>query len=200
VFIRTVIVFICLLVVVKWLGKRMSGQLTIMEMAVMLMLGAIVSVGMQMPDRGIALSIVGLICTVIFHRGLGYWGFKNSGIEELTQGKMSLLVADGVMDVREMACCRISRQQLLAQLRAQEIYNLGKVKRMYLEACGAFSVFLTEQQRPGLPVLPPDDRVPEVKPDSSHLACTNCGFIKETDQAAPDCKSCACKDWTEAVL
>jgi uncharacterized membrane protein YcaP (DUF421 family) len=200
VFLRTIIVFICLLVVVRWLGKRMSGQLTIMEMAVMLTLGAIVSVGMQMPDRGFGLTIFGLLCTLLFHRGLGYWGFKNSRIEELTQGKMSLLVADGVMVVKEMDRCRISRQQLLAQLRGKGIKNLGKVKRVYMEACGAFSIFESANERPGLPVLPPDDRVPEVNYAPEWLACVHCGFVKRKQEIAePHCRSCGCKDWTEAV-
>src|ERR1700710_487373 len=100
-FIRSLIIFVCLLVVVRWLGKRMSGQLTIMEMAVMLTLGAIVSVGMQVPDRGILLSILVLLVTLTFHRGLGKLGFKSARIEDLTQGKMSLLVKDGVLEVKE---------------------------------------------------------------------------------------------------
>src|ERR1700712_4094690 len=78
VFFRTIIIYICLLLVMRWLGKRMSGQLTIMEMTVMLTLGAIVSVGMQVPDRGIVLSLLVLLVTLAFHRGLGELGFKNA--------------------------------------------------------------------------------------------------------------------------
>lgn len=51
VFIRTIIIYIALLFIVRWLGKRMSGQLTIMEMAIMLVIGAVVSVPMQVPDQ-----------------------------------------------------------------------------------------------------------------------------------------------------
>src|ERR1700712_3706164 len=78
VFVRTILIYLFLLFVVRWLGKRMSGQLTIMEMAVMLTLGAIVSVGMQVPDRGILLSVLVLLVTLAFHRGLGELGFKNA--------------------------------------------------------------------------------------------------------------------------
>ena len=53
VFVRTLIVYVFLLYILRWLGKRMSGQLTIMELSVMLTLGAIVSASMQIPDHGI---------------------------------------------------------------------------------------------------------------------------------------------------
>src|SRR3954466_6809645 len=84
VFVRTLIIYVFLLFVLRWLGKRMSGQLTILEMAVMLTLGAIVSVAMQIPDRGLTLSMLVLFCTLAFQRGLSLWGIKSARIEELT--------------------------------------------------------------------------------------------------------------------
>lgn len=53
VMLRTVLVFVALLFLVRFLGKRMNGQLTATEMAVMLTLGAIAANGMQVPQRGI---------------------------------------------------------------------------------------------------------------------------------------------------
>jgi len=202
VMIRTVLIFIFLMFVVRWLGKRMSGQLTIMEMAVMLTLGGIVSVGMQIPDRGILLSMLILLVTLTFHRGLGKLGFKSARIENLIQGESSLLVKDGILEVEEMARCRISRQQLFAQLRGNDIYQLGKIKRVYLEACGVFSIFETAEPKPGLPVLPPDDqRMFDVQSPVELIACVHCGIVKSKQQEASfKCNNCGCQDWTDAVL
>jgi uncharacterized membrane protein YcaP (DUF421 family) len=202
VLIRTLLIFVFLLFVVRWLGKRMSGQLTIMEMAVMLTLGAIVSVAMQIPDRGILLSMLVLLVTLVFHRGLGKLGFKNARVENLMQGKMSLLVKDGILQLEEMAICRISRQQLFAQLRGSKVYNLGKVKRVYLEACGVFSIFETEEAKPGLPVLPPDDQCMfDVQSPVDLIACIHCGVVKNKQhEGSSNCDSCGWDEWTDAVL
>jgi uncharacterized membrane protein YcaP (DUF421 family) len=201
IFIRTLIIFIFLLFVIRTLGKRMSGQLTIMEMAVMLTLGAIVSVGMQLPDKGILLSMGVLLCTLVFHRGLGKLGFKSSRVEKATQGTMTVMVKDGVLQLKEMAECHISRQQLFAQLRGGEVYNLGKVKRVYLEACGLFSIYATEEEKPGLPVLPPtDQKVLEVQQHTQLIACTSCGVVQEKDAGASQCKNCGAEKWTPAIL
>src|SRR4051812_26867893 len=178
VFIRTVIVYIFLLFVLRWLGKRMSGQLTILEMAVMLTLGAIVSVGMQTPDRGITLTMFVLFCTLAFQRGLSRAGIKSAKIEELSQGRISTLVKDGVLDLEEMRRCRISRQQLFAELRSSGIYNLGHARRVYLEACGLFTTIKMKTSTPGLPTLPPgDNKVNLLLNHTGGMACCNCGNV-----------------------
>lgn len=53
VFIRSVIILFTFLVTARLLGKRMNGQLTLTEMAVMVSLGVVISPIMQLPDRGI---------------------------------------------------------------------------------------------------------------------------------------------------
>jgi uncharacterized membrane protein YcaP (DUF421 family) len=205
VFIRTLIVYLILLFVVNKLGKRMSGQLTIMELAVMLTLGAIVSVPMQTPDRGILQGVLLLMCAVGFQRGITLLGYKNGRFEDITQGKTSLLVKDGVMQLEQMKLDRISRQQLFAELRGQDIYNLGGVERVYFEACGLFSVFQSEEPRPGLPLYPPDDQnvlqVTHAAVTEHHTglkACQHCGFVKEEGQLN-ECPVCNRQEWTTAI-
>src|SRR6195952_5060980 len=96
VFIRTLITYIFLLFILRWLGKRMSGQLTIMELSVMLTLGAIVSASMQLPDHCILEGILLLHCALGFQRGISYLGVLSTKFERLTQGKVGMLIKDGI--------------------------------------------------------------------------------------------------------
>jgi uncharacterized membrane protein YcaP (DUF421 family) len=201
VFIRTVIIYIFLLFVLRWLGKRMSGQLSILEMAVMLTLGAIVSIAMQTPDRGILLSMFVLFCTLAFQRGLGWLGVKSARIEELTQGKVSTLVKDGILDDDEMRRCRITRQQLFAELRGSGIFNLGEVRRIYLEACGIFSIVKMHNPVPGLLTLPPGDKtVATLLTHTNDMVCTKCGKLTPQQTTANKCHACGAKSWINAVI
>lgn len=200
VLIRSIIIYIFLLFILRWLGKRMSGQLTILEFAVMLTLGAIVSVAMQTPDRGITLSMFVLLCTLAFQRGLSWLGVKSARIEELTQGKISLLVKDGVLQLDEMNKCRISHQQLYAQLRSKGIFNLGNVQRVYLEACGVFSTIKNKKAQPGLPLFPPtDDSVLRLLHPDSRMICLNCGRLADHGSDLSICPNCGQQKWTQAV-
>lgn len=76
VLLRTLFMYVALLVVVRLMGKRMGGQLTISELAVMVTLGAIVSPGMQMPQTGLLLCLVILLCALIFQRGTNWLEFR----------------------------------------------------------------------------------------------------------------------------
>jgi uncharacterized membrane protein YcaP (DUF421 family) len=202
VFIRTLIVYLATLFVVRWLGKRMSGQISITEMAVMVTLGAIISVPMQIPDRGMLQGLLVLLCALLFLRGIHWLSFKNTKIEKLTQGDMILVVKDGLLQLKEMERARISHQQIYAALRSQNVYHLGKVKRLYLEACGAFSVY-KEEGKPGLPILPPDDGAMQsyfTYSLQNEQACTNCGHIEMVKNKIQLCNNCSKDAWIKAVV
>src|ERR1700712_3676755 len=122
--IRTILIYILLLLAVRLMGKRMSGQITITELSVMVTLGAIVSPVMQLADRGIIFGILALAVAVSFQCGINLWGVKNEKVENIVQGKISLLVKDGMLVLEEMAKTQITKQQLFSLLRAKKIQNL----------------------------------------------------------------------------
>jgi uncharacterized membrane protein YcaP (DUF421 family) len=202
VLIRTLVIFLALLIFLRLIGKRMGGVLTITELAVMLTLGAILSVPMQVADRGVLQGIVILITVLLLQRGLNLLEFRRSKIERITQGELTLLVKDGLIKQGNMALSRISKQQLFAQLRQKNIYNLGKVKRMYLEACGIFSIYEFEEPKPGLSVLPPNDQglfeLMKYK-DSDLMACCNCGNTTSESRTKSPCEICGSEQWTKAI-
>ena len=203
VLIRTLIIFVALLVFLRLIGKRMGGVLTISELAVMLTLGAILAVPMQVPDRGILQGIVILITVLILQRGFNLLEFKSNKVEQVTQGEMTMLVKDGTIKTGNMMKSRISKQQVFSQLRKNNIHNLGKVKRMYLEACGIFSIYEFEDNRPGLSVLPPTDKgIYELRQDrgSDAMSCCNCGNTIPERKAESACQICGSKEWTKSIV
>jgi uncharacterized membrane protein YcaP (DUF421 family) len=202
VFVRSVIILLAFLITARLLGKRMNGQLTLTEMAVMVSLGAIISPIMQLPDRGICLGLVVLTCTLSFQRGLTWLDFKSKRVEAITQGKESLLIEDGVLQLEAMSRARISKQQLFAALRGKQIYNVTKVSRMYMEACGIFSIYTGEEEKPGLSVLPDTDQeVHSIQPaaGSAVVACMNCGNTIQVEEEQEPCPVCQEVEWTQAV-
>src|SRR5690606_32862764 len=154
---RAIILYIALLIILRLMGKRMCGQLTISELAVMITLGAIVSSPMQIPERGIVQGIVILICALAFQRGINYMGVKSKKFEKTIQGDVCLLVSDGVINNAQLEKEKISKPQLFAMLRNENIFNLGNVERVYLEANGNISIFTSSTGEPGLSIVPAAD-------------------------------------------
>jgi uncharacterized membrane protein YcaP (DUF421 family) len=203
IFLRTILMYAALIIIVRMMGKRMGGQLTISELAVMITLGAIVSPGMQMPQTGILLCTTILICALLFQRGLNLLEYKSERFERITQGKLSILVKNGVMQLDEMRRTKVSRQQLFAALRSQQVYNLGDVARVYLESCGLFSIYQEPERRPGLLLFPPDDALIigfGQRTLDDDIACANCGFTPEEPNRNVNCRECGADQWGTASI
>ena len=203
VFIRTTFIYLAVLVVMRLLGKRMNAQLTNLELAVMLTMGAIISPAMQLPDRGLLAGVLALLCSLTFLRGTNWLGFKSSKAEKIIQGTETVVVRDGIIQLDAMARNRLSHQQIYAALRADKVYNLGMVKRMYLEAYGMFSIYQGRENKPGLSILPlPDTEIRSIQlhPDSSTLACTNCGHTVLAEPEQQPCSVCQANEWVDAIL
>jgi uncharacterized membrane protein YcaP (DUF421 family) len=203
VLIRTLIVFVALLVFLRLIGKRMGGVLTISELAVMLTLGAVLAVPMQMPDRGVLQGILILVTILFLQRGLNLVEFKSKKVEQLTQGEMIMLVKDGVILNENMNSSRISKQQLFSKLRESKIHSLGNIRRVYLEACGVFSIYQHEEEKPGLSVLPKKDQgIYGFRQDekSNSMSCSNCGHTDNEAATVFPCEICGNKEWLKSVI
>ena len=199
VFVRTVIMYIALVTIVRLLGKRTNAQLTITERAVFITLGAIVALPMQGPTTGILIGIIILICILFFQRSLTWSFFKSNKWEELMQGKMRMLVKDSVIDMHELNNVLISRQQLFETLRSKKVRHLGQIKRVYLEACGNFSIYHNQTVVPGLSILPENDMEGVIKTDEKRKVCSNCG--NKMNQNLSDgqiCPNCNNTKWVNA--
>jgi uncharacterized membrane protein YcaP (DUF421 family) len=168
----------------------------------MVTLGAIVAVPMHMPDRGIIQGLVVLVCAVVFQRGITWISSKYYHAQHTLEGTETLLVKDGVLQLEGMERTRIPRQQLFSQLREKNIFNLGNVQRMYLEASGDFSVFQFSEPTPGLPTFPPDDtgvlESSRKQTNDNTQACCNCGTVGSSSEQT--CPACGNDQWTPATL
>jgi len=204
IFFRTIVIYLILFITVRLMGKRMSGQLTISEMSVMLTLGAIVSPAMQVPNVGLAQGTLILSLAFMFQRGFNLLEFKNYKLEKLNHGEIGMLVKDGVMQIEELNKNKLSRQQLFAVLRAEGIFNLGEIERVYLEPFGMFSIYKRKKTMAGLTIFPPDDKEIRsfVNKDKNQLSvCTSCGNLSDHyhPQSGP-CSVCFSSEWLEATV
>src|SRR4051812_31077011 len=123
VLIRALIMYIAAIVLMRFLGKRMNGQLTIIELSVIVVMGATISVPMQIPDRGLVQGFVVLLCIYAFLRGINWIALKSTRFEKLVQGEVSILVKDGVLNLKELNKTKITQQQLFEVLRAKKIFH-----------------------------------------------------------------------------
>lgn len=114
---------------------------------------------------------------------------------------LDVLVEDGKLNLDIMQHVRVTRERLFAQLRHEEIFNLGKVQRVYLEANGSFSIFQFPQEREGLSLVP--DMDPELLQEQpkaqDSFACNICGNLVKEQETKKPCARCETTDWSVAM-
>jgi uncharacterized membrane protein YcaP (DUF421 family) len=200
--IRAIVVYLVLMVAIRAMGKRMSSQLSRNELAALVSLAAAIGVPLMAANRGLLPSVTVALVVVGVQRFIASRAVSNRSFEELTQGKMSILVKDGVADMQVLSAIGISRSELFAQLRGQAVTHLGMVERFYMEANGTFTLIKQDEPQSGLSVLPETDPdfIGEFEIDKTSNVCGNCGQRQAPRQAtAVECPNCRHREWTPAV-
>lgn len=146
--VRTVILYIVIIVGIRLMGKRQVGELEPSELVLSLIIADLASVPMQ--DYGIPLitgliPILALLCLTMV---LSVLTMKSIRFRALLCGRPSVVVRNGVMDQREMARNRLTVDELLEELRVQGYTDLAAVKYVVLETNGQVSVLPFANQKP----------------------------------------------------
>ena len=204
VMLRIALVYLTLVIVVRLFGKRLSGHIGNLELAVVLVLGAIVGAALQDPARGVIPAVALLVGLLILQRSLSGIGARHPTFEKVIQNGASLLIADGVIDLAELRSANIPVGQLFATLRSQGLRHLGQTRRVYLEAYGCFSVLRQSPPRSGLSISPSWDTggPQQVEKVEGLLACSSCGTVRSVSEVtdnSPSCPNCQTRAWVTAV-
>ncbi len=200
---RALLIFMVMLLIVRLMGRRMKGQMSVTELAVVLTLGAVIAGPMQIPTAGLLPSVVVLTALLFMHRFTNWLAYKSRRMELVQQGDLALLVRDGCLDLAAMQRQALSQEQLFGQLRNQNIAQLGELRRVYFEANGRLSLYKLPEPQPGLSILPQADAPPAAisGPAQGKQVCATCGYVPTpTDHAGTRCLRCEAENWVPASL
>jgi uncharacterized membrane protein YcaP (DUF421 family) len=200
--IRAAVIYLILMVSMRTMGKRMSSQLSRNEMAAMVSLAAAIGVPMMAPDRGLLPAIVIALVLILVERVIAVWTFRNQSFEKFSQGNISTMVKDGVIDVGVLESTNLSRERVIAQLRSSGVEQLGIVKRLYMEANGSFTLIKNEKSLPGLPTIPSWDKSLEEcfeYADDTMVCCFCAAPQKPPFDKKAKCPNCGKHEWIAGV-
>jgi len=142
-------IYVAALVVVRLMGKRALGELSLFDLVIMVGIGeVIVIVGLEQK-----VSLLKGIIILILLGGLEFilslLTFKSRFFSRLVEGKPTILINDGQLIEENLAREHISYADLRQELRKQGVSRISKVSKAILEACGKFSVILKEEEDEG---------------------------------------------------
>ncbi|MEJ8728558.1 DUF421 domain-containing protein [Flintibacter sp. HCN-6482] len=146
--IRTIILYIFIIIGIRLMGKRQVGELEPSELVLSLIIADLASVPMQ--DYGIPLltGILPILALLAMTMILSVLTMKSVRFRALMCGRPSIVIRDGLVDQREMARNRLTIDELLEELRAKGYTDPATVKYAILETNGQLSVLPYANQKP----------------------------------------------------
>lgn len=146
--IRTVILYIIIIVGIRLMGKKQVGELEPTELVFAMLISDLAAVPMQ--DFGIPLlfGVIPIVTLLALTMILSVLSLKSLRFRALICGQPSVIMDHGSILQKELAKNRYTVDELLEELRLQGITDLSTVKYAILENSGQVSVLLYETHQP----------------------------------------------------
>ena len=153
IFIRTIILYIIVLIVMRFMGKREIGQLQPFELAIAIMIADLAIT--PMADVGVPITngIIPILGLLVVHLGISLINLKSIKAREIICGKPNILIFRGKIDEKNLKKERITLNELQERLRSVDTSNLGDVEYAILETSGQITVI----KKPNKKNLTPED-------------------------------------------
>jgi uncharacterized membrane protein YcaP (DUF421 family) len=203
--IRGIMVYLILVVTMRLMGRRVIPGTSRLQLSAIVALGSAIGVPLLTPANGMLPAFIITAIIILITRSISWLSLRNRKMELSILGNKSALVENGVMNLKAMQAARITRERLFAQLRFEHQVQMGKVKRMYMEASGTFTMIESEETNPGLLLIPDWDTefVNDQVEKTDQQVCLRCGNEKPADNTRQEkvkCPNCGASQWTQAVI
>ncbi len=148
---RTGLLYILVVITMRLMGKRQIAQLEPFELVIAIMIAELAVIPMQ--DRNIPLinGIIAIATLLFIQVTFSIASLRSVAFRSFLDGRYSVIIADGVIQEKEMRKARYNLDELLEQLRLKSIFNLGDIEFAILETSGELSVLLKSQKRTATP-------------------------------------------------
>lgn len=149
--IRSIVLYLLLIVTIRLLGKRQLGDMEPTEFVVTLLIADLASVPMQDPGIPLLSGIVPILTILVLEITLSTLSFYFIPFRKLLCGMPIILMQNGKIIPNNLKRTRITPDELTEHLREKDIVDLTTVKYAILETNGQISALLESQSQPLTP-------------------------------------------------
>lgn len=138
---RTLIGFFSFFILMRFMGKREVGQLSLFDLIIILSMADLMVLGIDGFKDDILYSLIPMIVVAVIQVLIAFLSLKFSKIRNLVDGKSSYIIINGKVDTNEMKKQRYNMDDLYTQLRSEGIKSIQEVEIAVLETSGKLSSF-----------------------------------------------------------
>lgn len=153
IFVKSIILYTIVLIVMRCMGKREIGQMQPFELAIAIMIADLATTPMTEIGIPLLYGIIPILGLLFMHIIISLGNLKSIKMREFICGKPRILIYRGKIDEQALKLENFTINELQERLRVNNINNLGDVEFAILETSGQISVV----QKPEKRALKPED-------------------------------------------
>ena len=171
IFIRTIIVFVTLLVVMRLMGKRQIGEMQPYELVITLIIADLACIPMADNSIPLLYGIVAILTVYLLHQVVCLIDLNFDKAKKIVSGEPSLVLNKNGIDDTQLKKNNLDVSDLIESLRVEGYFSLDAVDYALYEAEGTFSALPNpnyQAKQNSLPVL----LIHDGKIDEKNMALT----------------------------
>ncbi len=151
--IRSIVSFIVILIMTRFMGRRQISQLTFFDYCVGITIGSIAAEMSFDQNIKIINGLASLIIWGTFPVILALISLKSRKFQIFIDGRPVILIKDGKIIEKSMRKEKVTIDELMLLLREKDIFNIADVEMAVLETNGGLSVMKKTEQQPVTPQM-----------------------------------------------
>lgn len=150
-FFRSIILYMIVLIVMRFMGKREIGQLQPFELAISIMIADLATIPMSEIGIPIFNGIIPILGLLLMHILISLINLKSIKAREIICGKPRILIYRGKIDEKALKKERFTINELQERLRGNNVFNLADVEYAILETSGEVTIIQKPSKRNVIP-------------------------------------------------
>lgn len=146
-FIRAIILYLVVLIVMRLMGKREIGQLQPFELAISIMIADLASIPMSELGIPISNGIIPILGLLVIYMVISILNMKSMNFRKIMSGQPAILIYRGKINEKALRRENVTINELQERLRVDNIFNLGDVEYAILETNGELTVIQKPEKR-----------------------------------------------------
>lgn len=146
--IRTIVLYLLVLIVMRGMGKREISQMQPFELAIAIMIADLASTPMAEFGIPILYGIIPILALLAMHILISLINIKSLRMRELICGKPRILIYRGKIDEQALRKENFTINELQERLRGNNVTNLSDVEYAILETSGEVTIIPKPEKRP----------------------------------------------------
>lgn len=151
VLIRSVVLYLCIMLFMRLMGKRQLGELQPAELVISVLISNIVSLPVEDPNVPLLMGIIPVAMLVGLELIVSVLSLRFRSIRTLMGGNPVVIIHNGVIDQGALKTLRFSIDDLMESLRSQGVFDLSQIQYAIVETNGTVSVLPYEKDSPATP-------------------------------------------------